>query len=126
MFTEDDEDSKGLLIIATLPHNSLDDAMTVRVLYNPDKLDASFFYDSRKQCPNRMTISKGAEKLIGTFSEYNYTTETVALTLSAGNETEVFENLVLNKNAFSAHEADDQLTATQNARASAILTTLML
>jgi len=126
MYTENDKDSKGLITVATLPNNSLEDDMAVRVVNNQNKSDTSFFYDSEKQFPNRMTMMKGGERIEGTFSEYDDTTETFSLTLVCGNETEVFEKIILNKNVFTAYKADNSLTDTQNARASAILTTIML
>ena len=126
MYTENDTDSKDVLIISTLPNNSLEDAITVRIINNQNKSDTSFFYTSGNPFPSKMTIAMDGETLTGEFSAYNGTTETFSATFSDGDETEAFEDLILNKNVFTAHEDDDRLTDTQNVRYRAILTTLAL
>ncbi|MCL2411707.1 MAG: hypothetical protein FWC97_08700 [Treponema sp.] len=127
MFIDNNKLAEGVVVIAELPGNYIDNEMVVRVINRQNNSVVSFFYFADQLFPHRMVLTIDGEEAIGNFSVYNPLTETYSITFSnEEGETEVFDNLVLNKNVFSLHENNDELSETQNVRLRNIVTTLAL
>ena len=132
--------SPSVLIVAAIPGNNPANGVTVDVKtdFLPWISRTSSFqmhYADGKAFPHTITIIFGRETpsvgfatFTGTFSTFNYLTQTYSVTFSSCTGAKVsFSNLILNSQVFELHEEEYQgLTNTQNIRLNRIMTTLAI
>ncbi|MCL2556949.1 MAG: hypothetical protein FWE09_00560 [Treponema sp.] len=126
MFIEDNEDVEGVLVVAWVPGNHLDNGVVVQVINTNDDSMITMAYGRDEAFPTTVAISAEGQEISGDFSAYDRETETYSVTFSLDGDVETFEDLVLNKNVFSAHEFSGELSESQNVRLQRIVTTLAL
>jgi hypothetical protein len=127
MVIENNDAAQGVLVVAEIYGNNLDNDMVVRVINRNNNSIVSVFYRSRMLFPHSIFITVEGENILGTFSNYNHGTQRYSVTFTDDyGEEEIFENLVLNRNVFTLHQYYDGLSDTQNARLQNIITTLAL
>jgi hypothetical protein len=127
MVIENNDAAQGVLVVAEIYGNNLDNDMVVRVINRNNNSIVSVFYRSRMFFPHSIFMTVDGENISGTFSNYNPGTQTYSVTFTDDyDDKEIFENLVLNRNVFTLHQNYDGLSDTQNARLQNIITTLAL
>lgn len=127
LFVENNEMAEGVLVVSEIPNNDLAYGTVVHVLNRNNSSAVSFFYYEDQNFPYKMLITKGGEKVNGTFSHYNQALQNYSVAFQYGeSEFEVWENLTLTRNAFYAYHNDSDLTVTQNLRMKNLITTLCI
>jgi len=127
MYVEKNELAKDVLVMAEIRNDNIDNDVVVRVINKQNNSLVSFFYYKDQYFPHKVVITIDGETIIGQFSLYSPLSETYSVEFNyKTGESENYNNLILNKNVFSLHKKDYELTDTQNIRISHIITTLAL
>jgi len=127
LYVENNELTRDVMVVSEIHDNKTINDVVVRIINRQNNSLVSMFYHSYNKFPYKIAMSMDGQDITGRFSTYNQENETYSVEFSNGDgDTELFEDLILNKNVFSLHKDSDELTITQNIRLRNIITTLAL
>jgi len=125
LYVENNDYAKNTLIIADIYDNNKANGVVVHIANKENNSLTSFFYSNGMNFPDRMFISADGEIVEGRFGFYDSATEKYSISFfDSTGESETLRDIPLSQSVFSAHEANDSWTETQNIRLQAIYTTL--
>ncbi|MDR0720229.1 MAG: hypothetical protein LBF78_11395 [Treponema sp.] len=124
LLVENNEMASGVLVLAEVPDNDLENGSVVRVINtNNNSLVSLFFYRGQK-FPHKMLITQGGKTVNAKFSAYNPSTETFSLSLEYGDEHSAIEDITMNSKVLTLYHFQDDLTESQNVRMQNIIVSL--
>ena len=130
MFVENSKDAEGVLIVAEIQSNHIDNDMIVRIIDGAEGTIVSMIYSARAAFPRSIAVTaeEGGEEVLitGEFTANDLVAGTFSVSFHDGEETEVMENIALNLDILNAREKSSEFSSTLNARLGGIMTSLAI